>query len=363
MKRMWWLVAAGAVLMAGCGKKQTLPPLAILTKDEKTTDIPGSQDAMNAILTQNAGVKHWLVYSMNDEGVLGAVRSLEAHGFAADTCAGIGIGGSSCFPELERQEPTSFIGTVLISPKRHGYETTEMLFKWVKDGTMPPVKTLTKGILVDRGNFKEIATQEGVMDAAPAAAGAGEAGSKAKAAPAVDKAGKPIKLGFLVKQPEEKWFQDEQKFATKCAADNGFEIINLGDKDGTKILQIIDTIAAQGAQGFVICTPDTKLGPAIMAKAKEHNMKVFSVDDQFIGSDGQPMEDVPYMGISAGDIGKTVGEALAAECKKRGWNPSETAAAGITHNELATAKARTDGAMEALMAAGFQAEAGKGTAH
>jgi len=33
---------------------------------------------------------------------------------------------------------------------------------------------------------------------------------------------------------------------------------------------------------------------------------------------------------SAGDIGQTVGKALAEEYQKRGWKPEETAAAGIT---------------------------------
>ncbi|MBI5833566.1 MAG: substrate-binding domain-containing protein [Armatimonadetes bacterium] len=167
------------------------------------------------------------------------------------------------------------------------------------------------------------------------------------------KDGKPIKIGFLVKQPEEKWFQDEHKFAKKCAADNGFEVLCNGTKDSAKILELIDNLATNGAQGFVICTPDTKLGPAIVNKAKDLNLKVFAVDDQFIGPDGKFMEDVPYMGISAGDIGEMVGKSLAEEFKKRGWKAEETAAAGITFEELATSKARTDGAQKALVAGGF----------
>ncbi|MBI2300528.1 MAG: substrate-binding domain-containing protein, partial [Armatimonadetes bacterium] len=166
-------------------------------------------------------------------------------------------------------------------------------------------------------------------------------------------AGEKIKLGFLVKQPEEKWFQDEWKFARKCAEDLHFEVITLGSSDGPKILQMIQTIASQGAKGFVICTPDTKLGTAIVAKAKEYDLRVFSVDDQFIGPDGKEMTDVPYMCISASEIGKAVGVALADEYKQRGWKAEDTAAAGITFTELATSKARTDGAIETLTAAGF----------
>lgn len=36
-----------------------------------------------------------------------------------------------------------------------------------------------------------------------------------------------MKLGFLVKQPEEPWFQTEWKFADKAGKDLGFEVIKI----------------------------------------------------------------------------------------------------------------------------------------
>jgi len=163
-----------------------------------------------------------------------------------------------------------------------------------------------------------------------------------------------IKLGFLVKHPEESWFQNEWKFAQQCADKYHFQLVKIGATDGEKVLSAIDNLAASGAQGFVICTPDVKLGPAIMAKARTYNMKVFTVDDQFVGPDGKFM-DVPYMGISARGIGETVGKALYAEYKRRGWTPKDTAACAVTFDELHTSKERTDGAAAALVAAGFPA--------
>ena len=71
------------------------------------------------------------------------------------------------------------------------------------------------------------------------------------------------KIGFLVKQPEEPWFQLEWKFAQQAADEKGFDLIKIGAPDGEKALAAIDNLAAQGAQGFVICTPDVRLGPAI----------------------------------------------------------------------------------------------------
>ena len=79
-----------------------------------------------------------------------------------------------------------------------------------------------------------------------------------------------IAIGFLVKQPEELWFQNEWKFAQQCADKYGIELKKIGVPDGEKLLSAIDVLAASGAGGFVVCTPDVKLGPAVMAKAGAH---------------------------------------------------------------------------------------------
>jgi L-arabinose transport system substrate-binding protein len=177
------------------------------------------------------------------------------------------------------------------------------------------------------------------------------AASAGTAAPA-----KKIKLGFLVKQPEEPWFQYEWKGADKAAAQYGFELIKIGVPDGEKTLAAIDSLAANGAQGFVICTPDVRLGPAIVAKARAAGLKVITVDDRFVGADGKFLEDVPYLGMSASKIGHLSGSTLAAEMKRRGWKNEETAACIVTFEELDTARERTDGVIAALKEAGFPAD-------
>ena len=45
-----------------------------------------------------------------------------------------------------------------------------------------------------------------------------------------------LKLGFLVKQPEEPWFQTEWKFADKAGKDLGFDVIKIAVPDGEKTL-------------------------------------------------------------------------------------------------------------------------------
>ncbi|MCL2895760.1 arabinose ABC transporter substrate-binding protein [Brenneria tiliae] len=162
-----------------------------------------------------------------------------------------------------------------------------------------------------------------------------------------------LKLGFLVKQPEEPWFQTEWKFADKAGKDLGFEVIKIAVPDGEKTLNAIDSLAASGAKGFVICTPDPKLGAAIVAKARSYDLKVIAVDDQFVNARGEPMDSVPLVMMAASKIGERQGQELWNEMNKRGWKVEETAVMAITANELDTARRRTTGSMDALKAAGF----------
>lgn len=161
-----------------------------------------------------------------------------------------------------------------------------------------------------------------------------------------------VKIGFIVKKPDEPWFQLEWKFAGEAAKDHGFELITIGATDGDKVLPAIENIAAQGAQGLVICTPDVKLGPAIVARCAQRNLKLLTVDDQFVGPDGKFL-DVPHVGISAHKIGNNLGQALIDEMKRRGWKPEETGMIAVTFEELDTARERTDGAIETVIAGGF----------
>ncbi|MBG6245139.1 sugar ABC transporter substrate-binding protein [Candidatus Symbiopectobacterium sp. 'North America'] len=162
-----------------------------------------------------------------------------------------------------------------------------------------------------------------------------------------------LKLGFLVKQPEESWFQTEWKFADQSGKDLGFDVIKIAVPDGEKTLNAIDSLAASGAKGFVICTPDPKLGPAIIAKARSYDLKVIAVDDQFVNAKGEPMDTVPLVIMAATKIGERQGEELWKEMNERGWKVDETGVMAITANELDTARRRTSGPMEALKAAGF----------
>jgi len=146
--------AIGALAAAG------FPAERIFKAPMQKQEIPASIDAVNALLTQHADVKKWLVCGSND--VLGAVRALEGRGFGAESVVGIGINGTDCIVELEKTKPTGFYASVLLSAKQHGYQTCEMLYRWVKDGVEPPKDTRTTGVLIDRANFRQVLKEQGI---------------------------------------------------------------------------------------------------------------------------------------------------------------------------------------------------------
>ena len=131
---------------------------------QKTTDIPGGRDAANVILTQNPDVKRWLIAGMNDEAVLGAVRAMENRGLGADSVIGVGIGGDTGKTDFEKAQPTGFFASILISPKRHGLETAESMYRWIKEGKEPPKLTFTSGLPITRDNYKQVMKEQGLTD-------------------------------------------------------------------------------------------------------------------------------------------------------------------------------------------------------
>jgi len=75
-----------------------------------------------------------------------------------------------------------------------------------------------------------------------------------------------VKLGFLVKQPEEPWFQTEWKFADKAGKDLGFDVIKIAVPDGGKNAERHRQPAASGAKGFVSVPPIRSSAPPLWRK-------------------------------------------------------------------------------------------------
>ena len=140
------------------------PADRIYETPERAEDVPAAMEAALALLAKQPNVKRWLICASNDEGVMGSVRATEQFGFKPEDVIGIGIGGSTCLVEFQNEKPSGFFGTVLISPRRHGYETVEAVYYWVTENREPAKLTLTNGIFVTRDTYEEVMREQGLLD-------------------------------------------------------------------------------------------------------------------------------------------------------------------------------------------------------
>jgi L-arabinose transport system substrate-binding protein len=159
-------------------------------------------------------------------------------------------------------------------------------------------------------------------------------------------------IGFVVKNPSGVWFQQELRFARQCARDCDFRLIEVGAPTHAEALEAIDRLAAAGAQGLIICAPDTTGGREILERAANLGLRVYTVDDRLVTPAGSPLK-VPFMGIDGHQIGRAVGRTLWEEMQRRGWPIEETWAMALTNDGVPSVKVRTDAAAQALVEAGF----------
>ncbi len=76
---------------------------------------------------------------------------------------GVGIGGAdSAINEFKKADATGFFGTVIISPKRHGYETALNMYEWIANGKEPEKLILTAGALALRDDYEKVRKDLGI---------------------------------------------------------------------------------------------------------------------------------------------------------------------------------------------------------
>ena len=51
---------------------------------------------------------------------------------------------------------------ILLTHRRHGYETAELMYRWIQEGKEPPLDTRTTGLLITRENFDKILKEQGI---------------------------------------------------------------------------------------------------------------------------------------------------------------------------------------------------------
>ncbi|AMM31649.1 hypothetical protein SA2016_0964 [Sinomonas atrocyanea] len=115
----------------------------------------GGLQAMQGLLTANPQVKSWLVYSCNEEGIVGAVRALEGAGKDKTSC-GVGIGDGS-LAKIEFDKGTAaYCGDVFANSKKHGQIAAQEMADYLNNGKAIPQETLVPGVKVTKDNYKQV---------------------------------------------------------------------------------------------------------------------------------------------------------------------------------------------------------------
>ncbi len=114
-----------------------------------------SIDAVTTTLTAHPEAGHWIFYSCNDDGVLGAVRATENSSMKPDQVIGIGIDGSRACDAFGSGKPTGFRGTEWIDSGKEGATAISLLVASIKDNTPLPQKTYVTTDLITAANFPQ----------------------------------------------------------------------------------------------------------------------------------------------------------------------------------------------------------------
>jgi ABC-type sugar transport system substrate-binding protein len=147
--------ARDALIAAG------LSAARVFDAPQRTSDTEGGFNAAGPVLTRQSSIRRWAIVGMNDETVVGGVRAAEGLGLGAADAIAVGInGGATAQAEFSKAEPTAFFATILLSAKRHGFETAQAMYRWIVDDIAPPPLVFTSGAVMNRGNWRRLEAEQ-----------------------------------------------------------------------------------------------------------------------------------------------------------------------------------------------------------
>lgn len=156
-----------------------------------------------------------------------------------------------------------------------------------------------------------------------------------------------LKIGYINKMGDHPWFVAEVEGAAGAAQAEGAEFVSQDVQFNADLtITTLDTMIGDGVDGIAIVVPDRALGPVVAARALEAGIPLIAVDDDISYEDGSP---VPYVGMNAHSIGRSVGRELAAMYNTEGWADKEVRVVSIEDRKADTCMQRNIGAEEAFL--------------
>jgi L-arabinose transport system substrate-binding protein len=142
----------GASAAFTAGIKGTAPALVEIGTDNSATD---AQDQAGAIITANAGVKHWIVWGCNDENETGVVTALQNSGVAPADIAGVGLGAYLTCKDWAAGQDTGNKAALFISGIEVGKAAVNSMLALLREGTPLPPKTIADTAIVNADDWED----------------------------------------------------------------------------------------------------------------------------------------------------------------------------------------------------------------
>jgi L-arabinose transport system substrate-binding protein len=117
--------------------------------------VTGAQDKAGAVITANAGVKHWVVWGCNDENETGVVTALQNGGVAPADIAGVGLGAYLTCKDWAAGQQSGNKAALFISGLEVGKAAVGSMVAQLRQGTPLPPRTIAKTEMVDSTNWKQ----------------------------------------------------------------------------------------------------------------------------------------------------------------------------------------------------------------
>lgn len=127
------------------------PEVIEVGTDNSATD---AQDKAGAIITANAGVKHWVVWGCNDENETGVVTALQNSGIAPADIIGVGLGAYLTCKDWNAGQETGNKSALFISGVEVGKAAVTSMVDLLRNGTELPPKTVANTEIVDATNWE-----------------------------------------------------------------------------------------------------------------------------------------------------------------------------------------------------------------
>ena len=98
----------------------------------------------------------WVIFSCNDEGVLGAINALNTAGVVADNVLGVGIGAYEACKFWAADRPSGFKSALFISGLDVGTAAANVLWNHIVKGEPLPAFTIANTTMVDSTDYVDI---------------------------------------------------------------------------------------------------------------------------------------------------------------------------------------------------------------